>query len=1200
MNTITELSDNSISFVETPTPIKSIISSKSPSIINQNSMKKSENQSYSIVDDISIDKSGFSEENKEEIRSESSNKSAEKRVFLSIKPKKIIILSQEIEKIVNKTSKISMKITEKNELFFTMKDKTSNLKENFKKSMQNLLKKLNEFEYRIIFHSKPIIELKAFMDSAIIKDLMKKFTDFQLIKYTDFRSICDKFNQKYDYKEGLNYFNEKSLKKPRFCFMFCKKENFSIIKGVLANYKADSGNSIEKIEFFLPKAAKINEDFIMNLLRNQMNDGDFQIKLWIFEEKLTIEINSLKKSLRKITKEIEEILIKFNKNAIHLIEIKENSHFLFLESLFSSDLSLKSKEFGLKFRLLSSKIPINQALINHKNTYEFCKKHMERDFPLNKGNPLRFFFAIKGNLKVLEEKYKDFEDFIMNIKPKILRIPLEIPIKTPGNTQEFLKNFLIDEISLICKNNSGILKTFAINSSNFIEIAILTAEKTWPICDNSFLVKISAKETIITNEIKGFLARFSYKEIEKNIGEIDLFLKKSGKINNFKLFLQEFELFHEIISQEKLLLIAKNQEKLNESLEFLNTNFSIILQTQEIPCENPLIFFQISQNPLENLSRNSQMKFDKKTQKIILSSPKASFPSDLQKTTAFIEEIRKKILIKEIPLDLLTLQQISRKKLYFIQEKYQCFIEKNPLFAEIPQEKSQKIDVYEVYSPPKPEILIKMGIFQEKTLHIIQGDIFENPDNNGLLVVPVDENLLFNGGIAGNLREFLGKTLDDFVKNLLISSGKSLEIGECVFCGLKLRNYSGFMLVISPKYENYDRIDKIRKEYKLFINRLFELSNVKGVKNIVMPVLGAGNNQIPIKISAELLLKYTIDYMNKHINSIQEIFIIERNNEKFLALEKEIREIAEKKPVENLQKNTEISLVNVKVKAFYRWSWNFFEKAQDFYEDYDIEISDILEKNYQEKLKICDISGFIAINYPIPSHSFDFNTYQATHLRLLTSKKFLRKKPGIWVFDEPLQKEYAFSNKICEILENFYEKGDFQAPLQIFINNYKVKLEENRDLQGKAYFIQENVDTGFTRKVLRTRKTVSFEENAIPSHETMNLDITIENINKSLKNRYILPTFDEEKNSSDKKSGVFGLKIRGFDALQIQHCFDELQDELNNYIQTKEFMSNQEIESDIDALKALAEHLHIEIYLLNDQKLVCKGLKPNLSRFFSY
>ena len=181
---------------------------------------------------------------------------------------------------------------------------------------------------------------------------------------------------------------------------------------------------------------------------------------------------------------------------------------------------------------------------------------------------------------------------------------------------------------------------------------------------------------------------------------------------------------------------------------------------------------------------------------------------------------------------------------------------------------------------------------------------------------------------------------------------------------------------------------------------------------------------------------------------------------------------------------------------------------------------------------------------------------------------------------------------------NYYNRKDFRKPLEIFINNYNVNLKGEKATDGKTYFIQENIDTKYKRKVLRTKKMVVFQDYVIPLNaNVLNLEISVENRDKSIQNRY---TMGVERVEIINKTKFIGLKIKSLDSQALNACFEEIQDELNHLIQKGDFPSNKEIEADVETLKILAEHLKIEIYVITDQKLICMGLRQNLMKFFNY
>ena len=1206
---------NSISIMDTRNQ-KTNPSQKSFSVLENNQL--SSKKSHSVIGNLSLDQSAYNdeEEKKEDVESMKNSSKTDYSddiiTIKAIKPKIIVILYQEIEKIMsNKASKLAMKVTKENELIITMKERSQALVDSFKHMKQRLEDKLNECKHKIILHSKPINELKTFIESSNVKDLNKKFKDVQFMKFSDFRTICEKLNQKFEYPNAIDYYKKKSNQKPRFCLLTCQKADFDKIQAFLLKNMNSSNNNngsinSEKIEVIFPIEAKIDENLIKDLLKNQLNDHDFQVKLWLSDEKLTLEVVRITHSVRKLKEEIEVILKDFNKNAVFMIEIKEISYFYLLESLFTNDLPTKIREYGIKFKLLSTKLPKGIDRNDHRTIYDYSKKHIEREFVLNNqlsNKEIIYFLAVKGNRKVLDENKKKYEDFIQSFHKKTMKIPIEIPIINENTLKDFSKYYSIkEEIIMICKNNLLVSdqseiaiykkKALLANDENeiFIEIPIIIVDKDWPMYNNqakSIDNKMKEREKATLMDITRYFESYAFKTIEMNINQIDDILNKpensKSKINNFKLFVKKFALFHEPISQNKLLIIAKNKENIENALTFIES-INGAIETHEISIENPLLLsYFANKNNNINISNTVRLELDIKALKLIISSPKASLASDITKTNEFIKGLLDKIMIKELKLDIISLKEFNREKLDTIEQKYQCIIEKFPAISDnlaINNEKTIE---------NKQEIIIKLGFQKEKTLHIIQGDIFQNP--NELLVIPVDANLLFNGGIAKEIRQILAQNLDNFIKNILKERSKSFETGDCIYCDMKGKFFKNLMFVIGPIYEGDAKIEKNRKEYKVFINKIFELANSKGNRYITMPLIGAGNNQFPMKEVSKMLVQYSIDYINNHINTVKEIYIIEKDYEKFNALNNEIQYISANKA------KGAASISTIK-KTIGQWSWHFFEKADDYFELYDSEINEILEKSYEQKLDLCDISGYIAVSYPIPSHSFDFNNYLCTHLRLSTSKRFYRKKQGVWAVDEGNQKECVFTNKICEILENFYEKGDFKAPLNIFINNYQVHLKEIKDVKGNGYFVQENIETGFTRKVIRNQKIVNFQDS-----DMLNLDISIEN--EVHNPRYNMPIYEESGNTmtssnNDNKGKFVGLKVKGLDSIMFNKCVDELQDEMNHMLQTKEFHSNKEIEADSENITTLGQSLKISIYLLTEEKIVCKGLVRNLNKFRDY
>ena len=155
-----------------------------------------------------------------------------------------------------------------------------------------------------------------------------------------------------------------------------------------------------------------------------------------------------------------------------------------------------------------------------------------------------------------------------------------------------------------------------------------------------------------------------------------------------------------------------------------------------------------------------------------------------------------------------------------------------------------------------------------------------------------------------------------------------MEIGECVFCGLKGKNFKNLMFVINPGYHGDQLMDKTSREYKTFIIKLFEQSNARGIQTVTVPIIGAGNNQFPIKQACKLLMQYTIDYLNSNITAVRNVIIIEKDFEKFKALSKELKFIEETCQTPLIQNQPQIQ---IKQKDIYRWSWNLFENGQNYF-----------------------------------------------------------------------------------------------------------------------------------------------------------------------------------------------------------------------------------------------------------------------------
>jgi len=139
------------------------------------------------------------------------------------------------------------------------------------------------------------------------------------------------------------------------------------------------------------------------------------------------------------------------------------------------------------------------------------------------------------------------------------------------------------------------------------------------------------------------------------------------------------------------------------------------------------------------------------------------------------------------------------------------------------------------------------------------------------LVCPINHNLQFDGGLAGQLLEKAGVQLQKDCQQLIAEHG-ALESGMAVYTDAGLLPCKAVIHAVVPSMGDRDGDEQALIE--LAVSRSLQLCEINEWNSIAFPALGTGAGGVPVDLSARALFKSIISFWDaRHECPLEKVMI---------------------------------------------------------------------------------------------------------------------------------------------------------------------------------------------------------------------------------------------------------------------------------------------------------------------------------------
>jgi len=157
--------------------------------------------------------------------------------------------------------------------------------------------------------------------------------------------------------------------------------------------------------------------------------------------------------------------------------------------------------------------------------------------------------------------------------------------------------------------------------------------------------------------------------------------------------------------------------------------------------------------------------------------------------------------------------------------------------------------------------------YGERELWLGVHDILTAPVET--IVSPMNQDLVFNGGLAEQVLDKAGEQLQHDCEQLIAEHG-TLESGMAVYTDAGQLPYKAVIHAVGPTMGHGDE----QKILELVVSRSLQLCEINEWRSIALPAIGTGGFGIPVEISAQALFKSILSFWDaRHECPLEKVMI---------------------------------------------------------------------------------------------------------------------------------------------------------------------------------------------------------------------------------------------------------------------------------------------------------------------------------------